>query len=158
MNATPADPLSALRDIYLPPPPPFWPPAPGWWALAVLGSCVLVGLIWLVWRQRLRARRLARIEALLAAAVRAGETDSARLLVAVSELLRRVALRRYPRAEVAPLAGVEWLRFLDRTGGDGQFSTGVGTALAHGPYQATPAFDREALLRLARRWLRRNLR
>ena len=30
------DPLSALRDIHLPPEPGFWPPAPGWWILALI--------------------------------------------------------------------------------------------------------------------------
>ncbi|MEC8346800.1 MAG: DUF4381 domain-containing protein, partial [Pseudomonadota bacterium] len=39
-----ADPLDALKDIYLPVEPHWWPPAPGWWIAAVL---VLIGLWWL---------------------------------------------------------------------------------------------------------------
>ena len=38
----PAD-LSNLKDIVVPPEVPLWPPAPGWWILAV--GCVAAGAI-----------------------------------------------------------------------------------------------------------------
>jgi hypothetical protein len=43
----------ALRDIHLPPAPPWWPPAPGWWMLAVLLLMAAIAGAWLC----LRARR-----------------------------------------------------------------------------------------------------
>jgi hypothetical protein len=53
------DPASLpLRDIHLPAAISWWPPAPGWWLLAIaltLGP-LSVGLWWR-WRQRTRLRR-----------------------------------------------------------------------------------------------------
>ncbi|MGF1547176.1 MAG: DUF4381 domain-containing protein [Thiotrichales bacterium] len=151
------DRLAALRDIHLPPAPPLWPPAPGWWALGVLALLSVAAIIWVLRRRAQRARRVAAIEALLADAVRESGEDQARLLAALSAILRRVALGRYPRAEVAHLTGAEWLGFLDRSGGGGQFGAGPGAVLAYGPYQTATEYDRAALVRLARRWIRRNL-
>ena len=69
-------------------------------------------------------------------------------------LLRRVALMRYDREKVAPLNGPDWLRFLDETGGNGQFTQGAGRILETGPY--IPHVDEQdvnGLLQLARDWL-----
>ena len=60
----PQDPLSQLRDIHLPDTGGFWPPAPGWWLLALIALAALAGLIWWLRRQRRRTRwlRLAKAE------------------------------------------------------------------------------------------------
>ena len=43
------NPLVNLKDIHLPPPVPFWPPAPGWWILALLLiSTLFIGGVWLL--------------------------------------------------------------------------------------------------------------
>lgn len=72
-------------------------------------------------------------------------------------LLRRAALNRFPRTEVAGLTGNDWLHFLDSTSGHQHFSQGVGKVLADGPYQAHADCDVGDLHRLARAWLQRNL-
>jgi hypothetical protein len=150
-------PLAALdlRDIHAPAPPSWWPPAPGWWLLGALLLALLAWLGYLGWRwwrrQRLRARVLRELAALPVA------DDCQALIVGVSALLKRVALRRYPRAQVAELTGRAWLEFLDRTGGHGQFGAGAGQVLEHGPYAPGPQCDPPALRALARAWLIRNL-
>lgn len=147
----------ALRDIHLPPEPGLWPPAPGWWLLLLLGLAALALLgrqgLRLQRRRRRRARILAELDRLEGA-----EMQGQALVAAVSALLKRVALTRYPRTEVAALSGEAWLAFLDRSGGDGRFARGAGRALADGAYAPeTSGLDEQALLAVARDWLRRNL-
>jgi hypothetical protein len=105
---------------------------------------------------RRRQRILAELDRLQQAGLQ-GPT----LIAAVSALLKRVALSRYPRTEVAALTGADWLAFLDRSGGNGGFAKGPGRALADGAYApAGPGhdqgFERQALLGVVRDWLRRN--
>jgi hypothetical protein len=149
-------PALPLRDIHPPPPPGWWPPAPGWW---LLGALLLAGLAWLgllALRAHRHRRRRARLLAELQRLADGADTDPA-LVAAVSALLKRVALARWPREQVAALTGADWLAWLDRTGGAGAFTDGPGRVLADGPYApAAPGLDRPALLALAGRWLTRN--
>jgi len=155
MNGLPTGQDLPLRDIHAPPPPDFWPPAPGWWVLAGLGLVLLgLGVWWLYRRYRLARRRRRILDQLAALADRvAGPT----LVAEVSALLKRVALARFPKKEVASLTGTAWLELLDRTGGGGRFAEGPGRVLAEGPYAPAPDFDADALLALAGEWIRRNL-
>ncbi len=149
-----------LRDIHLPAGPGFWPPAPGWWLLFALLLAVAFWLGRLGWGQYRRLRRRQRILLELDRLENAGLHGPA-LIAAVSALLKRVALSRYPRIEVAALTGEAWVAFLDRTGGNGRFAGGAGSVLADGAYAPdTPGLEQEvneqALLSAARDWLRRN--
>ena len=144
-----------LRDIRLPESPGSWPPAPGGWIAALLLAAALAVLAikgWRTWR-RVRRRRHALAELQALSAQRCGPD----FVAAVSAVLKRVALSRFPRTEVAALTGPAWLAFLDRTGGHGAFSEGAGRVLGDGPYAPAPECDTSALLALARDWIRRNL-
>jgi hypothetical protein len=158
-SAAPLDGVGAtldLRDIHLPAAPGFWPPAPGWWLLAslLLGALVLAGRAGL--RRWLRARRRQAILAELDRLETEAQTAPA-LAAGVSALLKRVALSRCARAEVAALTGAAWLAFLDRTGGAGRFRDGPGAELAQAPYAPSDrAIDRAGLMAAARDWVRKN--
>ena len=148
-----------LRDIHAAAAPGFWPPAPGWWVLGVvvLLACVLLAYQgyrrYHAWRHRRHIMH--EIERLSNCY---SKDNIAGFIADISTLLRRVALRRYNRAEVASLTGVDWLRFLDATGGSGGFENGVGRILETGPYQpALHDVPAEELLLLAKRWISRNL-
>ena len=148
-----------LRDIHLPVPPDFWPPAPGWWLLAVLVACLAAWAAVLLWRQIRMHRQRGQILALLEQMENAAErTATPEFLAKLSNLIRRLALMRFPRHEIASLTGHDWLRFLDSSGGDGQFSRGPGRILAQGPYMRTlpEPVDGRALTRLVRHWIRIN--
>ncbi|WP_462329539.1 DUF4381 domain-containing protein [Thiohalocapsa halophila] len=144
-----------LRDIREPSAPPAWPPAPGWW---LLGALLLAALLPALWRLRQAWLRRRRRERIIGELERLRGADCGPALVgSVSALLKRAALSRYPRGEVAALTGDDWLAFLDRTGGAGGFSAGAGRVLADGAYAPRQDCDASALITLARRWLRQNL-
>lgn len=162
-SVAPVQPLGEgldLRDIHLPAEPGVWPPAPGWWLLFVLIMALVLWLGRLGWGRYRRLRRRQRILAELDRLQREGLRGPA-LIAAVSTLLKRVALMRYPRTEVAALTGDAWLAFLDRSGGDGRFVGGAGQALADGAYAPESVGlaqdeDQQALFDVARDWLQRN--
>lgn len=168
MDATPSPsalpPVEGLKDIVLAPSVGFFPPAPGWYVVALL----LLGLaVWAVLRyRRRRAANLYRRQALaeLESLVEILEHKGGRHEVAarLPELLKRVALHVEPRAAVADLTGPAWIRELDRmSGGDG-FSKGPGRLLPRLAYgtatfvASVPRAELDALVRLSREWLERH--
>jgi len=158
MNPTAAATLD-LRDIHAAAAPAAWPPAPGWWLLAALLIALLViGTLWLLRRYRSYRLKCQIMDELDALTNRKLEENSVAFLAQLSILLRRIALRRYAREQVAALTGSDWLRFLDATGGGGDFEHGVGQILEAGPYRPhNRELPAEELLALARRWVKQNL-
>lgn len=148
-----------LRDIHMPGPPEFWPPAPGWWIVAavVLGLLSWVSVI--AWRrikiQRQRKKILDLLEQLEQASADMSTPD---FLAQISRLMRQIALIRYPRQAIASLTGTDWLKFLDESGGNGQFCGGPGQVLAQGPYvrDLPDSLDTRALTNLIRDWIKKN--
>lgn len=158
-SAISAEDALQIKDVHLPLSPEIWPPAPGWWILAVT---VLVFLFWVVSRLRRLWRRNQLQKEILASLHKIQQEYSdeqiPHFLAEVSILLRRVALMKFPRQQVAALTGKDWLSFLDQHGGDGQYSNGVGSVLAAGPYTRYSEVDKDALLLLTRKWIKRNTR
>ncbi len=148
-----------LRDIHLPAEPGWWPPAPGWWLLAVLLLVLLVWTARFVLRRYRLYRQRQQLLAMLDALTQQPGDVTPKAISELSILLRRLALMRFPRQQVAALTGHEWLRFLDNSGGDGQFSDGPGQVLATGPYQPALSADVDmaALSALMREWIKKNM-
>lgn len=152
------DPLAALRPLHLPEPVGWWPPAPGWWLVALLLVLSLGAAGW--WVVRARRRNRYRHQALLELrALYAAWTESRnahQFASAAGSVLRRAALVRFARAEVAPLCQEQWLAFLDRSGQTRDFSTGPGRALITTAYRESGDCDPDALYRVCEAWLRRH--
>jgi hypothetical protein len=159
------DPLAQLRDWHLPDPIQWWPPAPGWWISAAVLLAVLLWVAGVRWRRHRRRGAAARSALRELAALRETartDGDTRAFVAALSRLLRRLALARFPREQVAGLTGDAWLAFLDATGGGEGFRRGPGRALADLAYGATrdgdPPPNPDALAELAETWIRANLR
>lgn len=123
------DPALVLRDIHPAVAPAWWPPAPGWWLLVAVLVVAVVVLAW--WRGRKR-RRLHRIEAVFDEAL-ASACSEPECIVAMSDLLRRAARRRDPRAD--KLHGEAWLSFLDADDAHRPFTQGAGRLLLDGGFR-----------------------
>lgn len=146
-----------LRDIHLPDPIIWWPPAPGWWLLLLFLGILTLLVFWM--RQWAAKRRkdpkliaLRELEK-LQTEYRQHPQMSHILVQKISTLLRRVCITIYPRAEVASLTGEAWLQFLDKAYPSPQFSQGKGRCLIEAPYRSNVEIDAEALLKLCHNWI-----
>ena len=139
-----------LRDIHLPGPVGWWPPAVGWWLLAAL---VLVGIaLYAAHFYRTRHKRAA-LKAMtrVRTALEQGAEPVA-CLQFLSTILRRFAMtsvgRAAPEADVAGLIGERWLRFLDGRWNRTDFSVGLGKRLVAAPYARPNSIERATALEL----------
>ena len=128
--------LHNLQDILEPAAVSFWPPAPGIWlllTLAVLWTGVCLALLLLRRRKNLY-RRIAVREL---ADIRRNMQHEERIqsIMAIADLLKRVALTAFAREKVASLNGQKWLDFLDETIGSNLFSASSGQLLSEMVYQ-----------------------
>jgi hypothetical protein len=149
-----------LRDIHLPGPVAWWPPAPGWWALAalVLAGLVLFGLYYYRGRHARAARKALR-------QTRAALEQGAEPVVClqhVSTVLRRFAMTRAAQSRhgetssVPGLIGESWLHYLDSCWQRGGFADELGHKLLAAPYARPGSIDRNdalALTALCADWL-----
>jgi hypothetical protein len=143
-----------LRDIHLPGPIGWWPPAPGWWLVAAL---VLVGLaLYGIHYYRARHKRAAlRAMTRVRSALEQGAEPVA-CMQFLSTILRRFAMTSVARtrsatfeADVAGLIGERWLAFLDGRWARTGFSTGLGRQLLAAPYARPNSIERAKAIELA---------
>ena len=107
--------LSQLAPDHAPAPPNPWPPAPGWWVVAVL-TLIAIALLMRWWRDpQRRARRMALQEL---QHIRSSDGDGAAVARAIQNLLRRYALAVFGRQTIARLTGEAWLQFVAAEGGE----------------------------------------
>ena len=159
MTAPAVDPLANLRDYRVPDSVGWWPLAVGWWVLGILSALLVAAVGWWLWR-RYRRRAAARLALAQIADLRdtlVREADPRAFASGVSQLLRRFALARFDRVDVASLTGDAWLEFLDANGGGGAFTSGSGRALLEAPYRRSVEFDAPQLADLATSWIRYNV-
>ncbi len=140
------NPLDMLRDIHLPGEVSAWPPAPGWWILAILSIAFILWVVRFFWKKH-QQKRLLHLSIYTMNELEhaySQHKDPAILVKQYSSLLRQIALARFPRQEIASLTGHSWLTFLDLSAGTSLFntdkgSTDAGDLLTLGPYQKSEA-------------------
>jgi hypothetical protein len=151
------DALAGLRDYHLPGSLHWWPPAPGWWLLALLAALVVSAL----WLHRGRQRRRTRAPGLALAELarlrerQAEEGDEMAFVRDLAILLRRYVLARWPADEAAGLSGDAWRGYLARKCADGPESVrsalagALGEAVTESAYRQAADLDVEALAEAA---------
>lgn len=162
MNVNPAqDPLAQLRDIHLPMAPSWWPPAPGWWLLGLVAVVLAVFATRFAWTRYRAGAPVRRARSDLtqsfldfaAERTRSEVVAKRNLADTVNAILKRLALVRYPRAEVAELSGPQWIAFLDATAKTDQFSVGMGRVLGDERFARSFNYDPAALRLAAEYWI-----
>jgi hypothetical protein len=150
-----SDPLAELRDIQLPGPVSWWPPALGWWLVALVATGLLIagGRVFLNYIRKNRYRKAALAE-LRQLKEKSQHYTSRELLERLAALLRRVAIQSCGRQKVAPLVGDQWLRFLDDSGRSDQFSRGVGRLLGEDHYRHEAGKIPAELFQLIEKWIK----
>jgi len=143
-----------LRDIILPMEIGLWPPAIGWWLLAIIIPLALYGC----WRAYKRLTRQTIIKTAKNKLSDISQTHISDLqtLQALSNWLRRVAMSINGREACAGLTGEDWLVFLDKSVDGSPFSNGVGRCLVDSLYAPTSTknIDIKGLSELCEHWLK----
>ena len=143
-----------LRDIHIPEPVSWWPPAIGWWCLAIVIPLLLVFFIWL-YKRLARKNALKTAKKYLTAIKQDTSKEASHKLAELSVLIRRVAISVAPRELAAGLTGREWLEYLDQSVKGSPFSTGAGQLLADAPYRKSAITEAEmlSLINLCEEWV-----
>jgi len=141
------NPLAQLRDIHLPDPVSWWPPAFGWWLVAV--TLVLAVATFLYWLHANRWRREAK--ALLLAHSPAQTNE---YYYQMNRALKQIALQRFG-SECAQLSGHAWLAFLDSTLTKPLFLNEI-PDFAHAPDAPSSSCDPNKVQHIALLWLKKH--
>jgi hypothetical protein len=154
MNADGSALLAQLQDIHSAGQPPWWPPAPGWWLLAIIGLLVLAFVLRKIvnWLSVLRRRKawLHALEDLNR------DYDPVQhpheYLAGLNRLFRAVAVKAFPGTACARLQGEEWVAFIAALMPEDAADRLA--ALASGPYEPLPSFEASALNASAGTWVK----
>lgn len=156
--------LDQLRDLPLPPPPPYWPQTWGWIVLAAILAALTIYTAWAY--RRNRRRNLYRREALRELDKIALATDDNPLAARnLPALLKRTALSaesRNGKNGVAPMSGHGWTEFLVRSARPATFPPDVAallSTLAYAPDGTVLELDSvrvKQVFAASRQWIERH--
>lgn len=145
--------LLNLKDIQLPPAIAWWPPAIGWWILAILIP-LSIYLSYKLFRYITRKTALKSAKNHLKLLQQNQKLPQQEKLIALSNLMRRIAISLYPRQNVASLTGENWLNFLDKSILNRGFNSDVGYLLTTALYKQNADIQSLApLINLCETWL-----
>lgn len=146
--------LLQMRDIQLPPEPPWWLLAPVWLWLAAAVAVLCASA--LAWSRRRHSEYLARLAARELQSIRneyQQNRDSRQLALRLSRWLKQVALLAFPEQRLQGASGAAWLEFLDQGLGERPFSRGCGRVFGGDVYRRQVELDADEVIALCERWL-----
>jgi len=142
-----------LRDIQIPNAIGLWPPAIGWWILAVLIPLLLY-LSYKLYKYITRKTALKAVKKQFKALKINPQLDDKQKLIELSSLMRRTAVSIFPRAGLASLTGKSWLDFLDKHSKTALFNSDTARLLIDAPYRKAPDLNElSALFDLCENWI-----
>ena len=151
------DDVLPLRDIHLPDPVSWWPPAIGWWLLLLLILLSLLAIYWLVKKiSKPVLKKSAKEE--LDAVISAYEIhqNKQQVVKELSIAIRRIGISYLPRNSTAGIVGAQWYARLNQLANKDCLRTDVIQLLSVAPYQKSPEIsDKQlrAVFRQTRKWL-----
>ena len=133
--------LEGLSDIVLPPPVSWMPHTTAWIVLAAI-LLLLLGWFALRWRHRYLANRYRREALAELVDIEAHiNTRGAQSIVAMTALMKRVALAIWPRETIAALSGPEWVAFLRQKSGPNGVPDPIAAILDNHEYREPVRID-----------------
>ena len=148
------DPLANLHPLREPMTIGWWPPAPGWWLLLVIGILTVTILAYFLHQHRRRNayRRRALLQLQSLHSTHQAQSDDRKYLEEINALLKSVALHAFPQGEVAAQHGESWRTFLNRNlSPENQFQPVFDDAA----YQKScPEIDMAQVHRAAQNWIK----
>lgn len=143
-----------LRDIHLPDPVSWWPPAPGWYAVLCLLILLSVLAWWLAkkWR-RPSFKKLALLELQSIEQSFSRHRNTQKLCGDISILLRRVAMSYDTRDKQAGVTGKEWLTHLNTLCGQTLFDDEMADYLLFAPYKPQSELPAGKLIPAIKQWI-----
>ncbi len=143
-----------LRDVHLPNPISWWPPAPGWWVVvsAIVIVIIAIFLYW-KWHYRHRIKRSALIELKNIESSYNEHRDTHRLAQELSRLARRAALATDPSRTGAAETGAAWSARLNSLSKSRDTAEAIKSVLERAPYRREESIDADAVLKAFRSWL-----
>ncbi|MFC0710328.1 DUF4381 domain-containing protein [Azorhizophilus paspali] len=165
------NPLDQLLPPIPPPAIPWWPPAPGWWLLALVALASLAVFCWLQWRRPrlpgvepvaaaqkiLDPLRIAALEELAQLSKPYG-MPAGPWLQQLNALLKRLCRAHYPDNHSHTLSGRAWLAYLDSRCPAAGLTRWM--ILVEGSYRAECRLDDKAidgLYQAVEIWIRRHV-
>lgn len=152
--------MEQLHDIEGLDPISSWPLAIGWWIVMAVGVAAAIAIACYV-AYKLAYRRSWKndtIQKLTALEKNLSEDNARDTVISLSEYLRRIVIRRYPRQECAGLMGTDWLKWLAKNDAKKFDWEKNGVLLIEVPYAPEgmnlPVNQIKVLIQAARHWVR----
>lgn len=152
-----ADPLAELYDIEGLDAISWWPLAIGWWVVLAIILILAAGIAVFYWRKHAfeRSWRKSTLKALSEMEQNAASQETA---IALSELIRRIAIYTHSRKACAGLEGKAWLRWLKEHDPETFNWEEKAGWLVNIPYAPTstsvPESEIKTTIQAIRRWIR----
>ena len=157
----PQDPLAALNALREPASIGWWPLAPGWWILIALFTIAAAVLCHFL-RKRYKNNAYRRLALLQLKDINTelepdnpASNGTHAAVTATNALLKSVALRVFPRHDIAALSGKSWLNFLNSTTANKSDTVTFPAEFANAVYQRQDInLDIQQLLAAAEHWIK----